>query len=159
MPRPVPLALRQLIVTRHLAGETLPHLARTLHLSRWTVRAFWRHYRADPLQGLALHYACAGPPLAPRLSLLHRAALTLRRRHPTWGAGLNPLSARHQMAATRPAPRRAHTCKAGFAKQRSRRPGAACRPSCAPGRRSRMPSGKWMPWSKSAAPMAGGSAG
>src|SRR5438876_232210 len=88
MPRAIPMPIRQQIITRHLQGESLPHLAAALHLRPATVRHIWGRYRTQGAAGLTVQYTHCGPQ-APRASqLIYRAALTLRRRHPTWGAGL-----------------------------------------------------------------------
>jgi hypothetical protein len=88
VPRAVPLPVRQSLVHRHLQGETLAALATDLHQPLPTVRHLWRRYRDRGEAGLAPEYGrCAhrGPRCA---RLLYRAALWLRRHHPTWGAGL-----------------------------------------------------------------------
>lgn len=88
MPAAVPVAIRQALIQRHRQGESLPHLAAEFNLSRWTVRALWRRYRAQGPPGLTLHYAACGSQSRRTPPLLYRAALTLRRRHPAWGANL-----------------------------------------------------------------------
>jgi len=86
MPRALPMPLREAIVEQHRAGETFPAIAAALHLSPWSVRKIWRRYRDLGPARLAPDYDRCGPrePHSPRL--LYRAALWLRRRHPTWGA-------------------------------------------------------------------------
>jgi hypothetical protein len=88
MPRAIPVPVRQTIVQRHEAGETLPAIAADLHLSKWSVRKVWRRFRDLGAARLAPDYDRCGPrePHTPRL--LYRAALWLRRRHPTWGAAV-----------------------------------------------------------------------
>jgi transposase len=88
MPRALPVALRQSIVERHLAGASLASVARELALSPWTVRTLWRRYRDRGEAGLVPDYAACGRP-GPRLSPeVSAPALALRRAHPGWGAGL-----------------------------------------------------------------------
>lgn len=88
MPRAVPVAVRQMIVERHVAGQSLPAIAAALALSPWTVRALWRRYRDGGEAGLTPHYAACGRA-GPRLpAAVYAAALMLRRQHPGWGAGL-----------------------------------------------------------------------
>src|SRR5712692_2717651 len=88
MPRAVPLPVRQTLVQRHLQGETLAAIATDLQQPLPTVRQLWRRYRDRGEAGLAPDYArCAHRgPRSDRL--IYRAALWLRRHHPTWGAGL-----------------------------------------------------------------------
>ena len=88
MPRAIPVPVRQTIVQRHEAGETIPAVAAELHLSPWSVRKIWRRYRDLGAERLAPDYDRCGPrePHTPRL--LYRAARWLRRRHPTWGAAV-----------------------------------------------------------------------
>lgn len=86
MPRAIAVPLRQAIVERHLQGESLPTIAHSLRLSPITVRKIWRRYRADPASDLTPRYHT---PTTPRSHpLFVRAALLLKRRHPTWGAEL-----------------------------------------------------------------------
>jgi hypothetical protein len=86
MPRAIPVPIRETIVQRHEAGETLAAIATALRLSLWSVRKIWRRFRDLGAQRLAPDYDRCGPrqPHSPRR--LYRAALWLRRRHPTWGA-------------------------------------------------------------------------
>src|SRR5712691_7340837 len=88
MPCPVPVPVRRAIVQRHQEGASLRGIARELHLARDTVRRIWRRYRDQGPAGLAPRYAPCGRR-GPRSSrLLFRATVWLRRRHPSWGAGL-----------------------------------------------------------------------
>jgi hypothetical protein len=88
MPSAIPVPVRQAIVQRHQAGETLPAVAADLHLSLWSVRRIWRRFRDWGSARLGPDYDRCAPrgPRSPRW--LHRAALWLRRRHPTWGAAV-----------------------------------------------------------------------
>src|SRR5438132_4991314 len=88
MPQAIPVPVRETIVERHLAGATIPAIAAELHLSPWSVRKIWRRFRDLGAERLAPDYDRCGPhePHTPRL--LYRAALWLRRRHPTWGAAV-----------------------------------------------------------------------
>ena len=91
MPTAIPLPTRQLIVQRHLNGESLPSIACALDLSVWTVRKLWRRYARNAQQGVAAlparYEQCGqhGPQAHP---LIYRAALHLKRAHPGWGGGL-----------------------------------------------------------------------
>jgi transposase len=88
MPRALPVALRQAIVERHLAGASLAAVATECALSPWTVRTVWRRYRDRGAAGLVPDYAACGRP-GPRLpQALYERALAVRRAHRRWGAGL-----------------------------------------------------------------------
>jgi transposase len=88
MPQPIPVATREMIVSCHEKGESLVAIANDLKMSYWTARHIWRRYRDDGPDGLKPGYDRCGPsgPLSDRL--IYRAALWLRRRHRSWGAGL-----------------------------------------------------------------------
>jgi transposase InsO family protein len=86
MPLAIPVAIRQIIIERHLQGDSLPNIARDLDLSHFSVRNIWRRYRDDPQGNLAPHYYIIDKPLSHPLVV--RGALMLKRRHPSWGAEL-----------------------------------------------------------------------
>lgn len=89
MPRALAVPVRQTIVDRHQAGGSVRQIADALGLSWWTVRRIVRRVRAGGgAAALAPAYAQCGPrgPQADRRTV--RAVRWLRRRHPTWGAGL-----------------------------------------------------------------------
>jgi transposase len=104
MPRALAVAQRQTIVDRHLAGVSLPAIARALDLSPWTVRTIWRRYRDRGEAGLRPDYAGCGRPGPRHGRALYETALQLRRAHPGWGAGLLRL----ELAARFPAQRLPH---------------------------------------------------
>ena len=88
MPRALPVALRQAVTERHLAGPSLASVAEELALSPWTVRPVWRGYRDRGEAGMVPAYAARGRP-GPRLpGAVYATTLTLHREHPGWGAGL-----------------------------------------------------------------------
>jgi transposase len=88
MPRALAVPVRQTIVDRRQAGATVRQIADALGLSCWTVRRIVRRVRAGGAAALAPAYVRCGPgaPHADRRTV--RAVRWLRRRHPTWGAGL-----------------------------------------------------------------------
>jgi transposase InsO family protein len=86
MPRAIAVPLRQIIIERHLQGDSLLTIARDLDLSFFSVRNIWRRYRDHPLGDLAPRYHIVTTPLSH--PLIVRAALFLKRRHPCWGAEL-----------------------------------------------------------------------
>ena len=88
MPKPVPGAVRQVIVQRHQQGEALETIADELGMSFWTVRNIWRGYRDRGEAGLRPAYENCGRKGVRSARLIYRAALWLKRAHPTWGAGL-----------------------------------------------------------------------
>ncbi len=87
MPRALPLATREVVVARHQAGESLPQLAAALGVLWATVRRVWRRYRTRREAGLVPGDAACGRHGA-RYTAAQAQALSLRREHPGWGAGL-----------------------------------------------------------------------
>lgn len=88
MPAPLPFPLRRQIVQRHQQGETLTAIAQQLQVPPSTVRDWWRRFRDHGEAGLQTHYARCGPKQPKAGLAIHEAALTLKRQHPQWGAGL-----------------------------------------------------------------------
>jgi transposase len=86
MPRSLPLPLRRALCRRWQRGQGARDIADALGLAPRTVRRLLRRLRRGGPDALAPRYAVPRPPRdeAP----LRRAALDLRRRHPTWGAPL-----------------------------------------------------------------------
>ena len=100
MPRAVPLPVRQEIVARYQAGQSLTAIASELGLVYRTVRGIWQYFRERGAAGLAPNYeACrrTGPKFPAEV---HAAALALKAAHPTWGAPLIRL----ELAAAFPEP-------------------------------------------------------
>jgi hypothetical protein len=85
MPAAIPVPIRQLLAERIARGEPIAAVAADLGLSCWTARTLWRRSRDRGADGLAPDYAACGRPGYRGSPLIARAALTLRRRHPTWG--------------------------------------------------------------------------
>jgi transposase len=88
MPRAIPVPLREAIATRIAAGEPIAAVAADLDVPFWSARTIWRRYRDGGLAALEPDYARCGRPGLRSPRLIHRAACTLRRRHPGWGAGV-----------------------------------------------------------------------
>jgi transposase len=88
MPRALAVPMRETIVSRHEQGVPLRQVAADLHLSWWTVRKLWRRYQRLGTAGLAPAYDRCGRRGPRGARLPYRATRWLRRRHPTWGAGL-----------------------------------------------------------------------
>jgi hypothetical protein len=86
MPRPIPVAVRRQIVERHQAGESLMHIAEQFAMAYESVRNVWRLYRREGRIGP--NYAACGKREVSASRRVYRAALSLKRLHPSWGAGL-----------------------------------------------------------------------
>jgi transposase len=128
MPAAIAQPIREEIVTRHEAGETLVSIAQDLQLSYRTVRGLWTRYRQRGHAGLPPDYARCGPT-GPRFPpAVQEAALKLKREHPRWGAGLVRLLLAEQCSDTRLPSRRtlqAWFRQAGLSAPRHRKPSAA----------------------------------
>ena len=124
MPRAIALPIRQEIVARHQAGETLIAIAAALDVKYRTVRGVWQCFRDRGAAGLAANYAACskeGPRLPPAV---YAAALALRREHPSWGAPLIRVVLAAQLPAPLPSVRTLQLWfrHAGLAPLRRRRP-------------------------------------
>ena len=88
MPRPLPVPVRQAIWRRLQAGQDVPTITAALDLQPRTVRRRARRFRrAGPAAVVPSYEACGASTPKPAEALV-RAAVDLRRDHPTWGAGL-----------------------------------------------------------------------
>lgn len=87
MPAALPVPLRQQMAQLHAEGHRLTEIARQLAVRYRTVRSWWRRYCREGEAGLRPHYERCGIR-GPKAPAVHRAALALKREHPTWGAGL-----------------------------------------------------------------------
>jgi transposase len=101
MPTPLPFPLRQQIVQRHQQGETLGAIAHDLHAPPSTVRDWWQRFRDHGEAGLQTHYDRCGPKEPKAGQVIHQAALTKKREHPKWGAGLIRLELAEQFPGQR----------------------------------------------------------
>ena len=88
MPRALAMATREAIVARHQAETSLPQIAADLGVPWATVRRIWRRYRDHGDAGLVPDYAACGRHGGRFPAPLQAQALSLRREHPGWGAGL-----------------------------------------------------------------------
>jgi transposase len=84
----LPFPLREQIVQRHQQGEPLTAIAEDLNRPYKTVRQWWRRFRNEGAPGLQTRYHNCGPRGPKTAPAIHTAALTMKREHPTWGAGL-----------------------------------------------------------------------
>ena len=87
MPRPIPAPVRRAVFRLWEQGQAPGPIAEALGLPAVSVRRLIRRFRLRGVDGLAPDYPTAPDDPAPT-SDLARAALRLRREHPTWGAGL-----------------------------------------------------------------------
>lgn len=75
------------IVERRLGGQSLPTVAKTMSISYYTARKWWRAYRREGWSGLLPKPL--GPPVTGPLGhfdpLVKYVALRLKREHPKWG--------------------------------------------------------------------------
>lgn len=86
MPKPIPVAIRQHLVERHEAGESLHQITDDLDIPYESGRNIWRLYRDEGR--IQPNYANCGRWGVRTSQRVYRAALFLKCLHPTWGAGL-----------------------------------------------------------------------
>ncbi len=97
MPRPIPLPVRQAIWRRYQDGQDGSTIARALDLPPRTVRHLLDRFgRGDPALLAPSYDRCGAATPKPDEALV-RAALDLRRQHPTWGAGLIRVMLGHRL--------------------------------------------------------------
>lgn len=81
------LAHRKSIVVLREAGKTHTAISEELSIPLSTVKLIWLRYKKDGEQGLSTNYHHSGVKTIRSNKLMCRAALWLRRLHPSWGAG------------------------------------------------------------------------
>jgi transposase-like protein len=86
MPKAIAVAVRRQIVERHSGGERLSSIARDLSMPYESLRKVWRYYRHTGQ--LAPNYQACGKRGVRASRRVYRAAVWLKRLHPTWGAAL-----------------------------------------------------------------------
>lgn len=86
MPAAIPTRIRREIVQRRADGESYAAIARALALPYVTVRGIDRHYRQTGQ--LEPSYERCRQTRLPTATALYEQAVTLKRTHPGWGAGL-----------------------------------------------------------------------
>jgi transposase len=84
MPRPIPVPVRQAAFRLWQQGQTPRQIAEILGLADVSVRRLVRRFCLRGHDGIAPDYAPT-PAAADPPSEIARAALQLRREHPTWG--------------------------------------------------------------------------
>ena len=87
MPRPIPVPIRQAMFRLWQQGQATRQIATTLGLPASTVRRFLQRFRRRGLDGIPpdYHHRAASEAVP---SEMMRTAVSLRREHPTWGAGM-----------------------------------------------------------------------
>lgn len=88
MPAAIPRPIREELARRHQAGEALTEIAVALGLSYRAARGLWRRFRERGERGFDNDYAHCGRPGPHFPKAVYEAALSLRREHPRFGAGL-----------------------------------------------------------------------
>lgn len=96
MPRAIPYPIRQTIIQRHQAGQSLATIAQELQLNYRTVRSLWHRYCAAGQSALAPSYDQCGPQQRAFPITVQSAAQAFKHDHPRWGAGLIHLQLRKQ---------------------------------------------------------------
>lgn len=86
MPKPIAVAIRRQIVERREQGERLKTIAKDLSMPYESVRKVWRVYRQEGR--IHPNYHRCGKTGVKASRRVYRAALWLKRFHPTWGAPL-----------------------------------------------------------------------
>lgn len=86
MPKPIAVAIRRQIVERRQGGERLKSIAETLSMPYESVRKVWRLYRREGR--IHPNYAACGKKGVRGSRRVYRAAVWLKRAHPSWGAPL-----------------------------------------------------------------------
>lgn len=83
MRKPLPMALRQLIVSRYKKGEKITRLSRHYEVSRSTIYTL---IKRDKTSGLEPLYENCGKIRPSSKSFIFRAVKCMRTWHPDWGA-------------------------------------------------------------------------
>lgn len=86
MPKAIAVAIRRQIVERREQGERLNRIALDLSIPYESVRKVWRFYRRTGQ--LVPNYQACGRRGVQASRRVYRAAVWLKRLHPTWGAPL-----------------------------------------------------------------------
>ena len=87
MPRPIPVPIRQAMFRLWQKGYGTRQIAESLGLPCSTVRRLLQRFRLHGTDGLSPDYWHPSVPEAAPSELVE-TAMSLRREHPTWGAGL-----------------------------------------------------------------------
>ncbi len=82
----LPFSTRRQIISDYQAGDAYTDLAARYGVAYHTVRTLCRRFDEEGEPGLRPRYARCGPKTVRSDALIYRAACTLKRRHPKWGA-------------------------------------------------------------------------
>jgi hypothetical protein len=87
MPRPIPVPIRQAMLRLWQKGYGTRQIAESLGSPCSTIRRLLQRFRLHGIDGIPPHYWRPSVPEAAPSELVE-TAVSLRREHPTWGAGL-----------------------------------------------------------------------
>ena len=88
MPQPIPRAVRERIVGRRARGETVHQVVQAEGVSGRSVRRLNSAWQAQGERALLTHYRASAHTAIHFNPRLYRRAVGMKRKHPTWGAGL-----------------------------------------------------------------------
>ncbi len=97
MPAAIAMSVREEIVRRRQEHESFRQIAHDLRVSYNATRRIWAQFQAEGQ--VEAHYERCRPPAVRKGERVHEQALSLRRLHPRWGAGLIRLELRAQFPA------------------------------------------------------------
>ena len=94
MPAAIAMSVREEIVRRRQEHESFRQIAHDLQVSYNATRRIWAQFQAEGQ--VKPHYERCRPLAVRKAERVHEQALSLRRLHPRWGAGLIRLELRAQ---------------------------------------------------------------
>lgn len=86
MPQPIPMALRQSIVTQYKKGVKISSIARHFKISRGSIYSFIQRESLEGIEGLGPKYDPCGKTRPTSKDFSYRAVRCMRTWHPSWGA-------------------------------------------------------------------------
>ena len=140
MPGPLPVPVRQALWRRYQDGQDGPTIARALGLCPRTVRQLIRRFRQEGQAAVVPCYGRCGAGTPRQPESVVRAAVALRREHPSWGAGLIRVMLRRRLPQDPPPAER--TLQRWFVRAGLAPAPAGRRPAPAP-RRAERPHEVW----------------
>lgn len=88
MPSAIPVAIREQMVRLREQGHSYREIGETLGQSRHSVRQIWKRWQAGGEGGLVPGYERCGHRGIKSARVVWRAAIYLKRLHPSWGGGI-----------------------------------------------------------------------
>jgi len=88
MPQAISRALREQIVERRGRGETVGQVAQAEGVSKRSVRRIYSAWQQDKERALLTRYRESANTVIQYSTRLYRQAVAMKRKHPSWGAGL-----------------------------------------------------------------------